>query len=405
MKKINALTQGLGALALASGLLLAPQAWANTGGGATIHNFATLTYTGNATGIKAAVNVTVQTLASKPTMTAPTLAQTVPSYGTADYTFTVTSTANGADTFALNAASVDSNTTGAPGISFLQGASVVTSLSLGGSVTSAASGNNTLSIPAGSQTNLAVGDTIVVGGNAYTINSVTAGTVASTDTGTGVSTPEVPTVLALTPVGAAPAITPGSVPVGSLVSEQVVLTQRVVASAPSSSSVTATHTVNFTATSSATNLSGNTVVYDSSVDGGTTVTTVILASNSLVKLVRNVSRAAANSAATGPVSCGTNTYYAAGVVSKPGEELEYCLRASVATGQPALSNAVLQDEVPPFTTYVGSSTTLNAAAVTDPAPNTLPLAGAGLSVKSPGGAAGQILPGETAVVIFKVTVQ
>lgn len=406
MKKSNALVQGLGTLALVSGILMSHQAMANTAGGATIHNYATLTYTGNATGIKAAVNVAVQTVAALPAVVKSTADQTVPSYGTADYSFTVTSTSNGADAFALSLLSTDSNTSGSPTISFLRNGTPVTSLALGGSVTSAASGAGTLSIPAGSEVNLAINSVIRVGANLYTITAVTTGSVATTDVLTGTSTPEVATVLAVTPVGAAPAITAGSVAAGTQIGEQVTLTQRVVASAPSSSATIATHTVSFTATSGATDLAGATLTYNSTVAGTNTITTVTIANTSLGKFVRNITRTAANAAGTGSVSCNGNPFYAGGVVSKPTEQLEYCLRASVATGQPALAGARLQDEVPAYTTYVGSSTTLNGAPVADPSANTLPLSGAGILVNSPGTAtAGEILPGEAAVVIFTVTVQ
>ncbi len=406
MKKSNALVQGLGTLALVSGILMSHQALANTAGGATIHNYATLTYTGNATGIKAAVNVAVQTVATLPSVLKSTADQTVPSYGTADYSFTVSSASNGVDTFALSLLSTDSNTAGTPSISFLRNGTPVSSLVLGGSVTSAASGAGTLSIPAGSEANLAINTVIRVGADLYTITAVTLGSAATTDVLTGVTTPEVATVLAVTPVGAAPAITAGSVPAGTQIGEQVTLTQRVVASAPASSATIATHTVSFTATSAATDLAGATLTYNSALAGTNTVTTVTIANTSLGKFVRNITRAAANTAGTGAVTCGAETFYAGGVVSKPTEQLEYCLRASVATGQPALAGARLQDDVPAFTSYVGSSTTLNGAAVADPALNTLPLSGAGILVNSPGTAtAGEILPGEAAVVIFTVTVQ
>lgn len=405
MKKSNALVQGLGTLALVSGILMSHQAYANTAGGATIHNYATLTYTGNATGIKAAVNVAVQTVASQPSVVKSTADQTVPSYGTADYTFTVTGTSNGADSFALALLSTDANTSGTPSVSFLQNGSPVSSLTLGGSVTSAASGAGTLSIPAGSEANLAINTIIRVGANLYTITAVTPGTVASTNIVSGASVAEVPTVLAVTPVGAAPAITAGSVPAGTQVGEQVTLTQRVVASAPASSATIATHTVRFTATSVATDMAGTAVVYSSASSGTNTVTTVTIANTSLSKFVRNITRVAGNAAGTGGVTCGTNTFYAAGVVSKPTEQLEYCLRASVATGQPTLTGAKLQDELPPYTSYVANSTTLNGAAVTEVG-GVLPLAGAGIDINSPGTAtAGEILPGEAAVVIFTVTVQ
>ena len=405
MKKSNALVQGLGTLALVSGILMSHQAYANTAGGAVIHNFATLTYAGNTTGIKAAVNVAVQTVASEPTVVKSTSDQTVPSYGTADYTFTVASTSNGADSFALSLLIANANTAGAPSVSFLLNGTPVTNLALGGSVTSQLSGNNTLYIPAGSEANLAINTVINVGGSLYTITNVTPGTVASTDISTGISTAEVATVLAVTPVGAAAPITAGSVAVGTQIGQQVTLTQRVIASAPSTSAVIATHTVSFTATATATDDTGAAVVYTS--DSSTnTITTVTIATTNLGKFVRNISRPAANTSGTGNIACGTETFYAAGVVSKPADQLEYCLRASVATGQPTLTGANLQDEVPAYTTYVANSTTLNGTPVADPAPNVLPLSGAGLVVQSPGaGAAGEIVAGESAVVVFQVTVQ
>ncbi|MDQ8037083.1 MAG: hypothetical protein REI12_06640, partial [Pedobacter sp.] len=393
----------LGTLALVSGILMSHQAYANTAGGATIHNFAKLTYAGNTTGIKAAVNVAVQTVAALPTVVKSTSDQTVPSYGSADYTFTVTSASNGVDTFSLNLASTDSNTVAAPGLSFLLAGSPVSSLTLGGSVSSAVSGAGTISIPAGSQSGLSIGDTVVVAGNLYTISNVTAGSVATTDIVTGVSVAEVPTVLALTPVGASPAIAAGAVAAGSLISEQVVLTQHVVATAPASSSTTATHTVSFTGTSTATDLTGATLTYNSATAGTNTITTVTTSTNALVKLVRNT-RTAANAGGTGGVSCGADTFYAAGVVSKPSDQLQYCLRASVATGATALTGAVIQDDLPPYTSYVTGSTTLNGAAVTDGSGGVLPLT-AGLPVNSPSAPAGEIQPGAAAVVIFSVTVQ
>lgn len=407
MKKAKALAQGVGTLALLSALLAAPQAFANTAGGATIHNYASLTYTGNSTGIKAAVNVGVQTVAATPAVVKSTADQTVPSYGTADYTFTVTSTSNGADTFSLALASADVNTAGAPGKSFLLNGTAVTSITLGGSVTSQASTAGAIYIPAGSEANLTVNTVIKVGANLYTISAVTPGTPASTNTSTGVHTNEVPTSLSLTPVGAAPAITAGSVAAGVQVGQQVTLVQHVVASAPSTSATTATHTVSFTATSTATDLAGANVVYNSATNSTNTVTTVIIAATSLNKFVRNVSRSTGNSGGSGAVTCNGNTFYSAGVLSKPTDVLEYCLKASVATGQPTLNGAKIVDDVPPYTTYVANSTSLNGTNVPDAGgASQLTTGNGGLTVKSPGAtSAGDILPGETATVVFQVTVQ
>jgi hypothetical protein len=407
MKKPNALARGLGTFVLVSGLLCTQQALANTAGGATIHNYATLTFTGDPTGIKAAVNVAVQTVAATPSVVKSTADETVPSYATANYTLTVTSTSNGADTFNLALSSTDVNTAGAPSKSFLLNGTPVTSLTLGASVTSQPSTAGVIYIPAGSEANLTVNSTIKVGANLYTISAVTPGTVASTNTSTGVHSNEVPTALTLSPVGAAPAITAGSVAAGVQVGQQVTLVEQVVASAPATSTTTATHTVSFTATSTATDLAGANVVYSSASNGTNTVTTVIIAATSLNKFVRNTTRASGNASASGSVTCNGNTYYAAGVTTKPGDTLEYCLKASVATGQPTLTGAKIVDDVPPYTTYVANSTSLNGASVADVGgASQLSTANGGLTVQSPGAtSAGEILPGETATVVLQVTVQ
>lgn len=407
MKKMHALAQGLGALALASALAASPQAFANTAGGATIHNYASLTYTGNPTGIKAAVNVGVQTVAALPSVVKSTADQTVPSYGSADYTFTVTSTSNGADTFNVALSSADVNTSGAPSKTFLLNGTPVTSITLGGSVTSQASTAGVIYIPAGSEANLTVNTVIKVGANLYTISAVTPGTPASTNTSTGVHSNEVPTALTLTPVGAAPAITAGSVAAGVQVGQQVTLVQQIVASAPATASTTATHTVSFTATSTATDLAGVNVVYNSATNSTNTVTTVILAATSLNKFVRNVSRSSGNTAGSGAVTCNGNTFYASGVLSKPADVLEYCLKASVATGQPTLNGAKVVDDVPEYTTYIANSTSLNGTNVPDVGgASQLTTVNGGLTVKSPGAStAGDILPGEAATVVFQVSVQ
>lgn len=404
-KKSKALLrQGAGVVALAAAMGMGQQAWADTAGGATIHNVATLSYAGGGAPVKAAVNVAVQTVAAAPTVVKSTADQTVPAYSNADYSFTVTSNSNGSDTFTLDLSSTDANTAAAPGLSFLLNGTPVTSLALGASVTSLPSGNGVVYIPAGSQTNLTVGDVVSIGGNLYTVDAVGNGTPASTNTSTGVTTPEVPSSLALTPVGAAPAITAGSVAAGTQIGEQVSLVQRVVASAPATPAP-ATHTVVFTATTAATDLAGNPVIYTASSND--TVTTVVPATTNLAKVVRNVSRPDGNALASGPATCGGNTYYTSGVTSKTGDTLEYCLLATVAIGAAApLTGAVITDDIPPYTAYVPNSTSLNGASVPDESATT-PLAtvNGGLDVNSPSGAAGEIAIGETATVVLQVTVQ
>lgn len=400
------LKQGSGVLALVAAMGMAQQAFADTAGGATIHNVATLSYSGGGAPVKAAVNVAVQTVAAAPTVVKSTADQTVPAYSNADYTFTVTSNSNGSDSFALNLSSSDTNTAAAPGLSFLLNGSPVASVVLGASVTSQASGSGVIYIPAGSQANLSVNDVIEVGGNLYTITAVTNGTAASTNVVTGVTTAEMPSTLTLAPVGAAPVITAGSVPAGTQIGEQVTLIQRVVASAPATPAP-ATHTVSFTAITTATDLTGTAVTFSSTTAGMDTVTTVVPATTNLSKIVRNLSRPTGNALASGPATCNGNTYYTSGVTSKTGDTLEYCLMATVAAGASGnLTGAVITDDVPAYTTYVPNSTSLNGTPVADEA-GTTPLAtvNSGMAVNSPSEPAGEIGVGETATVVLQVSVQ
>lgn len=400
------LKQGAGVLALVAAMGMVQQAQANTAGGATIHNVATLSYAGGGAPVKAAVSVAVQTVAALPTVVKLTADQTVPAYSNADYTFTVSSNSNGSDSYALSLASTDTNTAAAPGLSFLLAGSPVTSVVLGASVTSQPSTAGVVYIPAGSQTNLSVNDVVRIGANLYTISAVTTGTPASTNVLTGVTTPETPSSLSLTPVGAAPAITAGSVAAGVQIGEQVTLVQRVVASAPATPAP-ATHTVSFTAVTTTTDLSGATLTYNSATAGTNTVTTVVPATTNLAKLVRNASRASGNAGASGPATCGATTFYTTGVTSKTGDTLEYCLLATVASGASApLTGAVLTDDIPPYTTYVPNSTSLNGSPVADVA-GTTPLAtsNGGMPVHSPGQASGTIAVGASATVLFQATVQ
>ena len=120
---------------------------------------------------------------------------------------------------------------------------------------------------------------------------------------------------------------------------------------------------------------------------------MLSANVTLVKSVRNVTQ-------------GVATFATTGVTAKSGDVLEYRLVATEATGASNATGSVLVDEVPAFTTYVSNSTQLNGAAVVDGALSTLKLTAAngGLTINSPGAAAGTINAGTAATVLFQVTV-
>ncbi len=230
MNFISNIKQGvlqMAAVAVVGAIVALPQAAsANTGAGATILNVVQVDYK-DASGTTAYAetatsSVTVNLVQAAPTLSAPADIA-VASGGTATYTYTVTSTANGSDTYPVSAAA--GTVVNATGVTVTPS---VTSLTLGASVITAVPTGTTIEIPAGSETNLAVNDVVVIGGVDYLISAITAGTAAShtnaspADGVAGTTTPETPTsiTLAANPAGSntAPALTAALV--GTVVGEQ-----------------------------------------------------------------------------------------------------------------------------------------------------------------------------------------
>jgi len=123
-------------------------------------------------------------------------------------------------------------------------------------------------------------------------------------------------------------------------------------------------------------------------DIGTGNVSVLSGNASLTKEVRNVTEGGG--------------FATSGVAARSGDVLEYRLTASSIPGE-TVTGATLTDTLPEFTTYVANSTTLNGAPVADIGPDSPLLTG--MPVNSTGGAAGEILDGETAIVTFQVTVE
>jgi uncharacterized repeat protein (TIGR01451 family) len=270
---------------------------------------------------------------------------------------------------------------------------------LGGSITSQDSTANTVYIPAGSETNtngadLGPGDTVTIniGGTdyTYTVDSVTPGTPASTVG--NVTTAEVPTALVLSPLGgSSPIIAPGTVPSGTQIGETQTVTVTIEAGEPSVPGTSGTHDVILSATASAPGPVGEVVTVD---DVGSSSITVLSGEATLDKFVRNVSDGSA--------------WADTGITARTGDELEYRLTAGTIPGE-TVTGATMTDFIPDYTTYVEDSTTLNGVLVADvPDPGTGDPTSAlvlGISVNSPSGGAGEIVDGETAVILFRVIVQ
>ncbi|MGB1466083.1 MAG: hypothetical protein ACPG8O_06915, partial [Alcanivorax nanhaiticus] len=218
----------------------------------------------------------------------------------------------------------------------------------------------------------------------YEIATLAPGTPASTIGNS--TTPETPTSLTLTPItGGAPVISTGTIPAGTQIGEQQVLTVQVTAGTPVTAGVNGVHTL--TVSGSTTALSGGSAVLFS--DGLNATNTVLSGDGTLLKEVRNVTEG--------------GSFATSGVTAKTGDVLEYQLTAASNAGSNLVA-AVMEDTIPTYTAYVTNSTTLNGNPVADAGTTPFPLDEGGIAVNTPSGASGELVDGETAIVIFQVTV-
>lgn len=390
----------LAALALAAA---GGNAMADTGGGATIHNAATLTFSGGQ--VTDSVDVEVLTVAAAPTIVPDDATPDANGGDTYTITYTITNNSNGSDSFSIVAGSNDTGTAGAPTLtpstnSVTLGASFTTRNS-----TTIDSDSGTIYIAAGSEANLSPGDIVVIniGGTdfRYTVDAVRAGTPASTTGNT--TTAEDPTELDLTLLAGAPPIGNGTVVAGTQVGEQQTFTLEVVANFSSTPGTPGEHAIYVEGNTSANGPGGTPVPYTTEGVPGSEVTlTVLSGSVTLLKQARNIS--------TGGAFAST------GVTARPGDILEYRIRATPVAGLGDATGAVLADEIPEHTTYVTGSTTLNGNAVADEVsgdPFPLSASHGGYGINSANGAANAVTGGtlleadtgnDVATVVFRVTV-
>lgn len=395
------------ALAGLAASLFSGGAFAATGGGATIHNAATLTYNSGQQ-VTDWIDVDVLTIGTVPTITLTTTGPfTVNAGDTVNLTYTISSNSNGNDSYSL--ASTTSTETGmTPSSSFVPSTNTVT---LGASITSAPSvevdgDTGTVFIPAGSQSNLLVGDTVVLNGHRYVIEAVRAGTIAST-TGNA-TTAEVFTELDLTvPLASgSPSIGDFTIGAGVQFGELRSFTMAVTVSAPTTVGTDGEVNPAVSGNTSALDTSGSPVAFDTAADAnaGNDITIIVLSATvQITKEARNITKVI--------------PFALSGVNAQTGDVLEYRITMTVNPTSGDAVNSILRDEIPPYTAYVANSTQLNGVAVADnvgPQPFPLSNVNNGLGVNSANGAAdlvngGTLVDGDTgadaATVLFRVTVQ
>lgn len=376
---MNIKKQLLTAAALSS-LAMSSSVFAATGGGATIHNAASLTFSGGQ--VTDSVDVAVLTIGSIPTFAATD--EDVNSGDTISVTYTITSNSNGADTYDLVVSTTDTDVSAPSALSI-----VPASIELGASITSRSSTPGTIYIAAGSETHISGGDVVRLnlGGTDYfyTVSSVTAGTPAFTVANT--TTPEVATAIVLAPLGASPAILLGNVPIGTQVGERDSFVVSLTAGTPTTPGDSGSHEIVIDGTAGEPGPGGPGDVIAFTSDPGTSTITVLSGDATLVKEVRNVTEGTA--------------FATSGITARTGDVLEYRLTAGTIPGE-TITGAALSDSIPEHATYVPNSTFLNGAPVADVGPDSA--LAAGMAINSASGAAGEIVDGETAVVLFQVTV-
>lgn len=168
---------GILAVILAVMVLAPASALAVTAAGTKITNTASVTWSGATTTPTASAVVTVKLLPTAPTVaflsTSPATATTTGVGAVTDVvvTYIITSTANGADSYTLDLSSVDNTEINAP--SFDGGNPSTASLGASMALYDAVASNTIVISGIAASHGFASGNTIVIGGNSYTINTVT----------------------------------------------------------------------------------------------------------------------------------------------------------------------------------------------------------------------------------------
>jgi uncharacterized repeat protein (TIGR01451 family) len=379
---LRALVFGFALLALLS-FILPQAAQASTAANTVIRNTVTVNFNDTKsnpmTAVTATVDITVNYVYAKVTLSAPSDQFTDPNTAIG-YSYTITSNANGPDTYNLTK-TLPLTEVGISGstAAFSNTGGSITSVILGATTAAAAaaSGTAVITVPNDAASNTSIngieaGDIVVIGGNPYTVLSIVdnGGTVVGTSTIT-LTTNLTTSVLAGDPIyerqNFTMTVTPGTVASGAITDPTI--------------------TVTTNATSVGLPSLGATT--------DDTITTIHIAKLGVVKTV-SPNGTTYYDTATAPKFITGNTIWYKVVVTNNG--------SSNAT------SVTLTDPVPAYTTYVSNSTTLNGKTVLGDG-STSPLLGAGLLVDddNPVRVAGNVASGilhsaGVATVIFKVTV-
>ncbi|HET8730602.1 MAG TPA: hypothetical protein VFM34_05765 [Moraxellaceae bacterium] len=319
-------------------------AWATTAADTTLRNTVTVNYSDAAanpqTALTASVDVTVNLVRSNPILSAPADISTDPATS-AVYAYTITNAANGIETF--NMTEPLSQSAGISGSTATSSLGTITlgATTVASATTIAASGTTTITVPRdntndGKINGLSTNDYVVINGQVFQIAGIGADTAS-------------PGTTTITVNGNGTAL---AVAAGTLIAQRVNFTVTVKPGTVSNATTDQTITTTTTATDP---------VVNTFTSNDVTVTTVLSVGLTVQKLVRNTNYGAGaggNAAGTGAVSYNGSTYYAGGVTGNPTEVLEYLIIVTKNASTSSATQVKISDPIPPFTTYVGGSMTL-----------------------------------------------
>jgi uncharacterized repeat protein (TIGR01451 family) len=336
--------------------LFSASAFAVTPGNTSLVIQTKLTYAGNSTGITATSTVTVNVVASAPTLSEPGNVQRAENQSLS-VEYTVTATNNGPDTYNLTVPGAISANTNAENIgTYNYDDGTTTSIALGATALSAVSvgTGNTISVPSdggsadSSVNGLVAGEKVVINNVEYTIDTVTD------PGGTGTATIQLTTTIA------------DALPVGTGVFERRTFNLTVT---DVGDRVTIGNPANYNVTTTLTSVLQGTVTVDDEIN-------VSIVRITITKYVRNVTDE--NCTAGGGTGCNaaisfTINYHltegGSSVSAGPGETLEYLIRV-VTPSEAGVANAVISDVLANFTTYVAGTTKMENVAINDGAGTT-----------------------------------
>lgn len=323
---------------VAAGVVLAPSlAHADTAANTTLRNTVYVNYADASAvaqpQISDEVDVVVQLVVATPSLNSPT-DQTIAPSSTAVYNYTVTSNANGPDSYTISAAvGTENNLSGSTANTS------VASVTLGATSVAVAPGaiaaNTPTAILVPSDAAIGGGVNGIASGEVVIIGGVRCDVTAISDLG--------PTLTGAIPnssitVDCDAGINPAA---SALIAEQRTFTLTVDPNgwtAPSNGDVTVTTSAGDTAN----------VEADATDDTLTTVEQLL----TVTKYVRNDTTPVVG---VGPLTVDSQTYYTSGVTGVPGDTLVYLIHVENTSTTNSATDVVISDPVPAFTTLITTS--------------------------------------------------